>query len=151
MGLSFATRPTPRPQPRAGRLGNRTTHFSYSYLQVAKQPTALAAHFLHLPFPDWHAAVLLGRSSGWMNIGQPLTRRRLLVGARLAIRRASFAISDCWQSPQLRGGLDHTPFSRRCSNISQNGPCTEHSRLSCSSRLSAAPQLRARKWYLSQI
>ena len=44
-------------------------------------------------------------------------------GARLAIRRASFAISDCWQSPKLRGGLDHTPFSRRCSNISQNCPC----------------------------
>ena len=73
---------------------------------------------------DWQrAAVLLGRSSGWMNIGQPLTRRRLLVGARLAIRRASFAISDCWQSPKLRGGLDHTPLSRRCSNISQNCPC----------------------------
>ena len=56
--------------------------------------------------------------------------------SRLAIRRASFAISDCWQSPKLRGGLDHTPFSRRCSNISQNGPCTEHTRLCCSSRLS---------------
>ena len=69
--------------------------------------------------------------------------------ARLAIRRASFATSDCLQSPQLRGGLDHAPVSRRCSNISQNGPCTEHTRLSCSSRLSAAPQLRARKWYLS--
>ena len=66
-------------------------------------------------------------------------------GARLAIRRASFATSDCLQSPQLRGGLDHAPVSRRCSNISQNGPCTEHTRLSCSSRLSAAPQLRARK------
>ena len=51
-------------------------------------------------------------------------------GARLAIRRASFATSDCLQSPQLRGGLDHAPVSRRCSNISHNGPCTEHSRLS---------------------
>ena len=52
-----------------------------------------------------------------------------------------------------RGGLDHAPVSRRCSNISQNGPSTEHTRLSCS-RLSAAPQLRARKvgiFYLSQI
>ena len=46
-------------------------------------------------------------------------RARSLVGARVAIWRASFATSDCWQSPQLRGGLDHTPFSRRCSNISQ--------------------------------
>jgi len=32
--------------------------------------------------------------------------------ARVAIRRASFAISDCLQSPQLRGGLDHAPVSR---------------------------------------
>ena len=72
-------------------------------------------------------------------------------GARLAIRRASFATSDCWQSTQLRGGLDHAPASRRCSNISQNvyskwATCIEDTRLSCSSRLSAAPQLRARKW-----
>ena len=28
---------------------------------------------------DWHAAVLLGRSSGWMNIGQPSHGRRPLV------------------------------------------------------------------------
>ena len=64
---------------------------------------------------------------------------------RVAIWRASFATSDCWQSPQLPGGLGHAPVSRRRSNISQKGPCTDHTRLCCSSRLSAAPQLRARK------
>ena len=70
---------------------------------------------------------------------------RPLVGARVAIWRASFATSDCWQSPQLPDGLGHAPVSRRRSNISQKGPCTDHTRLCCSSRLSAAPQLRARK------
>ena len=76
---------------------------------------------------------IIGMDEHWTT----LTRAAPVGGARLAIRRASFAISDCWQSPQLRGGLDHTPVSRRCSNISQNGPCTEHTRLCCcSSRLS---------------
>ena len=68
---------------------------------------------------------IIGMDEHWTT----LTRAAPVGGARLAIRRASFAISDCWLSPQLRGGLDHTPVSRRCSNISQNGPCTEHTRL----------------------
>ena len=40
---------------------------------------------------------------------------RPLAGARVrvAIRRASFATSDCWQSPQLPGGLGHAPVSRQ--------------------------------------
>ena len=70
---------------------------------------------------------------------------RPLVGARVAIWRASFATSECWQSPQLPDGLGHAPVSRRCSNISQKGPCTDHTRLCCSSRLRAAPQLPCQK------
>ena len=52
---------------------------------------------------------IIGMDEHWTT----LTRAAPVAGARLAIRRASFAISDCWQSPQLRDGLDHTPVSRR--------------------------------------
>ena len=47
-----------------------------------------------------------------MSIDNPHTARPL-VGAQVAIRRASFATSDCWQSPQLPGGLGHAPVSRQ--------------------------------------
>ena len=42
------------------------------------------------------------------SIGQPSHGRRPLVehGWPSAIRRASFAISDCWQPPQLLYGVD---------------------------------------------
>ena len=109
--------------------------------------------------PDWiwscccSSRPIIGMDEHWTT----LTRAAPVGGARLAIRRASFAISDCWQSPQLRDGLDHTPVLRRCSNISQNGPCTEHTRLCCSSRnlgrsrLSASHSCVPENWYLSQI
>ena len=59
-----------------------------------------------------------GGACWWCTIGHP---------------GASFATSDCWQSTQLRGGLDHAPVSRRCSNISQKGSMHRaHTRLSCS-------------------
>ena len=49
-----------------------------------------------------------------MNIGQPSHGRRPLVEHVGHPRRASIATSDCWQSPQLRGGLDHAPVRVNC-------------------------------------
>ena len=52
---------------------------------------------------------IIGMNEHWTNPHMA----RPLVGARVAIWRASFATSDCWQSPQLPGGLGQAPVSRQ--------------------------------------
>ena len=71
------------------------------------------------------------------------TPQRALITCLVAIV-AEKDLHDAISSPQLPGGLGHTPVSRRRSNISQQGPCTDHTttrpkHLCCSSRLTAAP------------